>query len=41
MVMPLAEKRGSGANLRRSDGAPAAEFPPEVFRKGKDQVPAP
>ncbi len=34
MSIPLAEKRGAGANLRRAEGSKAADFPAEVLRKG-------
>ncbi len=37
MSVPLGEKRGPGANLRRSGGAEAAEFPPEVLRRKNAQ----
>jgi len=37
MAMPLGEKRGHGANLRRADGSQAAEFPNEVIRKAVEE----
>jgi N-acetylglucosamine-6-sulfatase len=33
MQIPLGEKRGDGANLRRIRGSEAADFPPHVMRK--------
>ncbi len=36
MQIPFGMKRGNGANLRRADGAKAAEFPESVLRSDRD-----
>ena len=37
MAIPLAEKRGGGANLRRISGSAPADFPPHMLRKKNAQ----